>query len=188
MPNKSLPGRSNFQPVVLQSGQCKGDHLHFKGAAREVYKYLKLLAAKHGGFVFPSVDNIAAHTKNWKKEPFTYSPRECKRVLKLFRQFGILGDRTTRVIHGRTYRGWQFAEHVFWAEAQGDICELKRWLEYENSFQQYNRQNVTQDVTQNVTEDVTQPGEDVTQDVTQQSDIMLDNPLTPKVLDEVVFS
>jgi len=112
---------------------------------------LKLLGANHGGFVFPSVKDITKHTtRKWKNKQ-SYCPRQVKRILKMFQQFGVLGERTTRKIHGRIYHGWQLVDHVFWAETQGHICELKTWLEYEESFQQYKQQNVTQDVPQLVT-------------------------------------
>lgn len=183
-----VPGRQTFRPVPLTNGQCKGDHLHFRGAAREIYKYLRLLAQNHGGFIFASVENITAHTKNWKDQPFTYSTRQCKRILKMFRTLRILGERTTREVHGRIYHGWQFAEHNFWAETQGDICEFKRWLEYEDSFQSFSKQNVTQDVTEDVTQDVTELGKDVTQDVTQPSDIVVAKTVAGKSLQALAVS
>jgi hypothetical protein len=142
-----VPGRLTFRPVPLnEDGQCKGEHLHFKGVAREVYSYLKLLAANHGGFVFASVENIAQHTKDWKRKK-QHSERQVKRILKMFREFKVLGPRQTRQLNGRTYQGWPVVEHVFWAENQGHICEFKHWLEYEDSFQQSKQQNVTALVT-----------------------------------------
>ena len=128
-----LSGRQTFVPLSLKNGSCPGDHLHFRGAAREIYKYLRLLSTRHGGFVFPSIKNIAAHTKNWKKQPSPYSYKQCWRILKLFQKLGILSEYRAVVIRGRTYHGWQFADHHWWAETQGDICEFKYWVEYEEA-------------------------------------------------------
>jgi hypothetical protein len=136
----------NYVPVSLNNGVCPNAEHHFRGAAREVYSYLKLLAANHGGFVFAGIGNIAEHTKNWKDQPFQYSYRQCKRIIKAFRALGILSERQAVKIKGRTRRGWQFVDHVFWAESYGHYCDFKRWEEYEASYQQHKQHNVPIDV------------------------------------------
>jgi hypothetical protein len=122
-----------FVPVLMHGGICPSDERHFRGAAREVYGYLKLLAVRHGGFVFPSIRDVAKHTKKWGSDREPFSIRQCKRILRSFRALGILGEYETRTIHGRAYRGWQMAGHRWWAEAHEDVCEFKRWDEYERS-------------------------------------------------------
>jgi hypothetical protein len=147
-------GNRSFVPVSLKGGDCPGDKRHFRGAAREVYGYLKLLGARHGGFVFASVKDITKHTKNWKHQKQSYCYRQCKRILATFRALGVLSKRREVKIHGRTYRGWELVIHDWWAETHGDICDFKQWPEYEESFQKDKQQNVPDDVPGNVLEDV----------------------------------
>ena len=131
----SLTNKS-FIPLWLEDGKCPNDKRHFKGAAREVYGYLRFLAQRHGGFVFASVPNITKHTKIWAdKNGKTFSQRQCERIIRAFRVLGILGARTTRTVHKRQYSGWQFHEHESWAESGGGMCEFKHWEEYESSYQ-----------------------------------------------------
>jgi hypothetical protein len=168
----SLPGRRHLTALGLKDGQCPGDHWHFKGAAREVYKYLRLLATRHGGFVFPSVGNIAANTKNWRNQPMTYSYRQCSRIIRMFISIGILSVRKKVKIRGRTYEGWDFLGHRWWAEIQGDICEFKRWVEYEDKYsQRFKEQDVLGNVLEDVLPDVLDTGRDVLGDVLDHSDI-----------------
>ncbi|MGH9739813.1 MAG: hypothetical protein ACRD4X_14690 [Candidatus Acidiferrales bacterium] len=120
-----------------------------------MYSYLKLLAARHGGFVFASVDDIMRHTKKWSKGREPFSERQGKRILRMFRELHILGKYETRIIHGRKYRGWQFAHHEWWAESHGDFCDFKAWDEYESnhSYLQGNcRKNGTDYDTENGTD------------------------------------
>lgn len=123
----------SFVPVTLRAGCCPNDEHHFRGAAREVYSYLKLLAANNGGFVFASIKNISGHTKKWREKSNHYSLSECKKIIRALRGLRVLGKYETRVIRGRAYRGWQFADHVFWSENIGHICEFKFWSEYDES-------------------------------------------------------
>ena len=165
----SVVSRS-FVPVNLQAGTCPNPKRHFRGAAREVYGYLTVLAARHGGFVFPSVRNIAAHTKCWRNKSSKYSERQVKRILRTFKSLGVLGQYETRTIHRRSYRGWQFGEHRLWAETLGDLCEFKYWSEYADSckgkcFQGFREQNVPADVTTDVPADVTKNQQNVPADV-----------------------
>jgi hypothetical protein len=118
-----------FVPVSTTGGVCPSDKRHFRGAAKEVYTYLKLLSKRHGGFVFASGKNIAAHTKKWRKGQKPYSPAQCERIIRTLRALKILGKREKRIIHGRAYSGMQMANHSFWAEMQGDICDFRYWNE-----------------------------------------------------------
>lgn len=127
-----------FRPVTLTHGQCPNDEWHFRGAAREIYSYLKLLAANHGGFVFASVSDIARHTKQWRRGQRQASKSHCERILRIFRVLGILGEYETRVIHGRAYQGRQFnTVHKFWATAHDGICDFKYWKAYEGEQRKY---------------------------------------------------
>lgn len=121
----------SFVPVWEKQGACPNPEWHFRGAAREVYSYLKLLADKHGGFVFASVDDITRHTKRWSrlKEPFT--KRHCERILRMFRELGVLSKRQTVKIHGRNRPGWQLVPHSFWTVNQGGLCEFVKWEAFE---------------------------------------------------------
>jgi hypothetical protein len=126
----------SFKAVWQENGICPGDKRHFKGAAREVYGYVRLLAKRHGGFVFATVPNITKHTKMWAdKNGKSFSQAQCERILRAFRELGILGERCTRTIHHRKYSGWQFYEHDVWAESGGGMCEFKRWERYEKKYQ-----------------------------------------------------
>jgi len=171
----------SFNPVWLENGKCPSAKRHFRGCAREVYGYLEKLAENHGGFVFPTVADIARHTKKWKQQRSkcihdrlvinarphpvhaddntpcrfpdaeTYSLRECKRVMRIFREFGILGKSCVRKIHGRRYQGWQFYPHENWAESGGGLCELKHWERYDLKSQQFMHNDGTANGTQNGT-------------------------------------
>jgi hypothetical protein len=123
-----------FSPVWLQDGKCPGDKRHFHGAAREVYGYLKYHAQRHGGFIFASVPDITKHTKQWAdKNQKSFSQRQCERILRAFRDLGILQPGCVRRIHGRKYRGWQFVEHEHWTCESGGLCDFSRWQHYEAS-------------------------------------------------------
>lgn len=161
-------------PVSMRDGKCPSDEWHFRGATREVYSYLKLLAKRHGGFVFASVRDIAEHTKNWRKGQEQYSQRQCKRILRMFRELGVLGERCTRTIHNRLYHGRQFMGHDWWAESCGDICDFRRWEKYESQHQEFMGHYVTPVVTSCDTEGDTEAGVCVTLCVTGQSDISND--------------
>lgn len=142
----SIVSRS-FRPVtLLPGGQCPNDEWHFQGAAREVYSYLKLLAARHGGFVFPSVDDIVRHTRQWSRGQKNFSKPQCERILRIFRELSILGDYETRVIHGRSYRGWQFGPHKFWSciRIGSDKCEFEMWELYEGKSYMGNKHKQNQ--------------------------------------------
>jgi hypothetical protein len=129
----SIDSRS-FRPVPLKNGRCPNDEWHFKGAAREVYSYLKLLGQNHGGFVFCSVGDIVRHTKRWSKKGQPYGESTVKRILAMFRQLGVIGSYETRKIHGRTYHGWQFGRHEFWAQTYGDFCDFKDWDSLQSKY------------------------------------------------------
>lgn len=133
----------SFLPVWFENGKCPAAKRHFRGCAREVYGYLEKLAQNHGGFVFPTVADIVRHTKKWKTrlgakdspcarlpDYERYSRAECKRVIRAFRELGILGTSCVRTVHGCKYRGWQFYPHECWTESGGGICELKHWERY----------------------------------------------------------
>ena len=125
----------SFKPVWCENGKCPGDKRHFKGAAREVYGYLRLLAQRHGGFVFARVSDITRHTKMWAdKNGKSFSKPQCERIMRIFRELGILGEYCTRKIHRRHYSGWQFFEHDLWAESSGGMCDFKRWERYEKMY------------------------------------------------------
>jgi hypothetical protein len=126
----------SFKPVWHEGGKCPGDKRHFKGAAREVYGYIRLLAKRNDGFVFAKVPNITEHTKIWaSKNGKSFSQPQCERIMRAFRELGILSERCTRTIRHRTYHGWQFYEHDVWAESSGGMCEFKRWERYEKKYQ-----------------------------------------------------
>lgn len=128
----------SFRPVTLVGGQCPCDEWHFQGIARELYSYLKLLAANHGGFIFASVDDLVRHTKQWRKGQKRASKPQIERLLRIFRALHLLGDYETRQIHGRSYNGWQFNPvHSFWATAHDGVCDFKFWAEYENKQRKY---------------------------------------------------
>ena len=177
--NKSVPGRTTFVPVSLKGGQCSGDHLHFRGAAKEVYSYMKLLAAKSkASLVYASLENISSRTKNWKtKNKRKYTVRHCKRIIHMFRELGVLGKYGSREIEGRTRRGWPFVGHAFWAEAQGDLCEFRRWVQYEDSFQGDRQQNVPGNVPAFVLGDVPDIEQNVPLNVPRTGDAIVDKAL-----------
>lgn len=120
----------SFRPVKLVKLECPCAKYHFHGLAQCVYTYMEKLSANHGGFVFASVDDIVRHTKQWSKDEKPGSKRQVERILCIFRALHIIGDRDTRTIHGREYKGWQFAPHAFWAETQGGVCDFRFWPEY----------------------------------------------------------
>jgi hypothetical protein len=170
-------GSRSFSPVWCK-GECPSDEYHFHGAAREIYSYLKVLAERHGGFVFPGISDITRHTKKWNKSRQPFSERQCKRILRMFRELKILGRRETRTIHGRRYKGWQMSKHSFWAELNGGICDFKHWGEFEPKLKacmghkhKSNQQNVPDCVTSCVTSCVPQTRDCVTHCVTLSGDI-----------------
>jgi hypothetical protein len=134
-----------FNPVWLKDGKCPSDEYHFYGAAREIYSYLKLLAKKHGGFIFPGIKDIARHTKKWNKDRTPFSERQCKRIIRDFITLGILEKRVIRTPLNIPYSGWQFREHDSWAESGGGFCEFKDW-EHLTLAQEDKKQNVPSDV------------------------------------------
>lgn len=119
--------RGSFRAVFPRTGEAHSDESHFRGAAREVYSYLRLLAKHHGGFVFPTIQNISDHTKDYRHGQKPYSVRQCKRIIRMFQELGILGAYEGRVIRGHKYWGWQMADHDFWAEMVGGICDFRHW-------------------------------------------------------------
>ncbi len=125
----------SFRAVWHENGKCPGDKRHFKGAAREVYGYLRLLAQRLDGFVVASVSDITRHTKKWAdKNGKGFSERQCERILRAFEVLGILGKRCERTIRRRKYYGRQFFEHDSWAESLGGMCEFQRWERYEKMY------------------------------------------------------
>lgn len=161
----------SFNAVWLENGKCPSAKRHFRGCAREVYGYLEKLAQNHGGFVFPTVANIAGHTRKWKTRHGVerYSLRECKRVIRIFHELGILEKSCVRTIRGRRYRGWQFLPHECWAESGGGMCELKHWERYDLKCQRFMHNNGTQNGTANGTNNGTHFAINGTQNVTQHS-------------------
>jgi hypothetical protein len=150
-------------PVVLKNGCCPNPALHFRGAAREVFKYLQLLAKQHGGFVFPTAETIARSTKNWArgKDPDSKDPlsvRQIRRILKIFRTLRIISERRTVTIRGREFTGFQFVDHAFWAEPLGHLCYVKAWSDNYQEDQEDVVDNVTLLVTPDVTQNVTMDG------------------------------
>lgn len=124
-----------FKAVWQENGKCPGDKRHFKGAAREVYGYIRLLAQRNGGFVVARVSDITKHTKKWAdKNRKGFSERQCERILRAFEVLGILGKRCERTIHRRKYNGRQFYEHDSWTESSGGICEFIFWERYERMY------------------------------------------------------
>jgi hypothetical protein len=107
--------------------------LHFRGCAREVFKYLEMIRKEnnHGGFLFMKVATIAARTKDWAKSGRPFSEIQVKRVLRSFQKLGILGKYETRMVKRRAVRGWQMAGHEWWAEVGGGTCDFKHWSDLE---------------------------------------------------------
>jgi hypothetical protein len=138
-------------PVVLKDGRCPDPALHFRGAAREVFKYLQLLAKQHGGFVFPTAETIARSTKNWARGKDPLSVRQVRRILRIFRALRIISERRTVTIHGREFAGFQIVDHAFWAEQLGHLCYVKAWSD---NYQE-DQEDVVDNVTLLVTPDVT---------------------------------
>ena len=116
----------NYLPVWLVDGRCVNHEYHFRGAAREIFSYLNLLAPKHDGFVFARVQNIVEHTKKWKREHRPFSARHCKRILAEFKQLGILGPHEVRNVKGVGLRaGWQLHPHDAYMLKEGGLCEFR---------------------------------------------------------------
>lgn len=163
-----------FSAVWHKNGECPCDRYHFHGAAREVYSYLKLLAQRHGGFVFASVGNITEHTKKWNRNRVPFSESHCKRVLRMFRRLGVISDRHVCLIKGRTYNGWQVLTHDRWAESYGGMCEFKEWDKFESTRKQImgnakcesNHENELQNGIHNDTENGTRKRQNDTQNDT----------------------
>lgn len=126
-------GVNFLRPVWCEDGRCPNDKSHFRGAAREVYTYLKLLAARNDGFVFATVRNITAHTKKWADHGKPFSERHVRRILRTFQKLGILSTYESRMIKARNFFGWELYSHDDWAEIQGGLCEFKRWEPYQLS-------------------------------------------------------
>jgi hypothetical protein len=178
----------SYVPLSLDKDRkCPGDHMHFRGAAREIYKYLRLLACNHGGFVFPSLKDVAKHTKKWNKERTPFSERQTKRVIRDFIVLGILEKRSIRTPHGAPYSGWQFREHDSWAESGGGFCELKHWEQLQQgqeNKEQNGTPNVPDNVPANVSADVPNIVPNVTPNVTLGEDILLDKTVNAEELQE----
>ena len=61
-----------IRPVWYKKGKCPSAKSHFKTGTccREVYSYLEMLARNNkDGFIFPTVADIARHTRKWKHHP-----------------------------------------------------------------------------------------------------------------------
>ena len=137
------------------SNACPGHHLHFRGCAREVFKYMDMIRRKqnHGGFLFMRVSTIAAHTKDFGHKQRPYSIQQVKRVLRVFQELGILSRYETRMIKRRAVRGWQMAGHDWWAEVSGSTCDFKHWSDLERLQRELmgNHQDETDNETLNET-------------------------------------
>jgi len=53
-----------FVNTQVPVGCCSSDTAHFRGAARELYTYIKRLAENNHGFVFATAPDLARHAKN----------------------------------------------------------------------------------------------------------------------------
>jgi hypothetical protein len=161
-------------PVSLKDGKCPAAHLHFRGAARDVYKYMHYLALKNGGFCYASIPAIARRTKKWSVAGTpSFHKRHVWRIIKILQDLDILSERQTVVIKGRTREGYQVVDHQFWAEELGDYCDVVGWAEYAEtqkkkkteklpnvetpSNQEDEEGNVTADVTGDVSNDGLSP-------------------------------
>ena len=140
---------------------------HFRGCAREVYRYMKLLARNHGGFVFASISNIAKHAKKWhtatrfvsQKERPLYSKREVERVITALIKAGVLEPKTYRTVHRRRRAGWQMRPHSDWTKIVADTCCFR--VEILPDLQHQNVAKTRENVTQSVTQDVAKTAQDV---------------------------
>lgn len=159
----------SFKPVRLIKLECPCAAYHFHGLAKCVYTYLEKHSVRHGGFVFPSVDDIVRHTKQWAKDEKPGSKRQIERIISIFKALHILGDRETRTIHGRDYEGWQMAPHSFWAEAQGGVCDFRFWTEFANNQRKHmgNEKVVEQNDGRNDGQNVGRNDGDIDQNVGQ---------------------
>jgi hypothetical protein len=130
----------SFSPVSstwFVDGKCVHDEYHFHGAAREIYSYLRLFAKNHGGFVFMTVDDIVEHTRKWNKGGKPFTKRHCERILRVFRELGVVGNYEIRIIRGRAIKGMQLGRHEFWAKSCGDTCDFTHWCDYESKASQF---------------------------------------------------
>lgn len=149
----------SFIPVTLKNGSCPDPAWHFKGCAREVFKYLRFLANLSDGFIFCGIKTIVRNTKNWKKNRRPYEERQVRRVLKAFIALGVLLV-VVQKANGRTRTGWRLADHDAWTEPCGHICEFIAWDLWESHHakcvgnQSFAQQNVRSNVRCNVRSNV----------------------------------
>jgi hypothetical protein len=171
----------SFTAVWCKDGNnaCPGHHLHFRGCAREVFKYMDMIRKKqnHGGFLFMRVSTIAANTKDFRNGDRFFSKIQVKRVLRIFQDLGIIGKYETRMIKGRAISGWQMSGHEWWAETNGGICDFKHWTDFEPKQRKCmgNRMDDTRNDTADDTPDDTDLGDNDTANDTSPSIVTVAN-------------
>jgi len=174
--NKIQVSRS-FTAVWCKDGSnaCPGHHLHFRGCAREVFKYLEDIRKhnNHGGFLFMRVSTIAAHTKDFRNGERPFSKIQVKRILRIFQDLGIIGKYETRIIKGRAISGWQMSGHEWWAETNGGTCDFKHWEDFEPNQRK---------CMGNKTDDTCNDTADDTADDTDSTDNDTTNDTTPSIV------
>lgn len=147
--------RNDFKQVYLREGkdgqlQPHDEKDHFRGAAREAFGYLDMLAVRtpladnpHAvGFVYSGLPNVAKKTNNfgkqekllrkkggdWERTP--YSVRQVQRMIRAFQELGALSEKITARINGRDYSGWILYKHSRWAKTEGHICDFRHWEKF----------------------------------------------------------
>ncbi len=124
-----------------------------------------MLGARNDGFVFAGLKNIADHTKRWAVVigEQHFSVRHCQRILRDFRDLGVIGPRVKRQVRGCLVEGFQLRNHASWTEqCGGDRCELrfrKRLLL--RMTREVTRENVVANVVPDVVANVVQNGQNV---------------------------
>jgi hypothetical protein len=86
----------------------------------------------------------------------------------------------------RLYHGRQFASHDWWAESHGNICDFKRWEQYESQHLEFMGHRVTPSDTRCDTDCDTENEVGVTAGVTPSGDISERNELAREELQPAV--
>jgi hypothetical protein len=164
----------SYVAVGIKDGKCPGDHFHFRGAAREVFKYLRHLSEQSNGFAFPTISTIAKRTKNWKRKERPYTTRQVKNVLKDLEALGVIGKWQRIRRKGQWVGGWQVYPHSFWSKDIGGICELKNW----DDFCAPNTGEISPSISPAISPPISpETGSDFTGNFTPLSEIKFDNGL-----------
>jgi hypothetical protein len=154
---------------------CPGEHLHFSGCTKEVFKYMRFVADQDpDGICFATQKGIRAKIYKWdngNKQRFGHSSIE--RAIKMLRDMKVIERATVITPLGVERSGYRPLHHSTWSIQAGNYCEVANVATYRTNLKGYhgnttNNEDTNEDINEGANEGHNEgANEDINEDMNE---------------------